>query len=213
MSLAPDTTIVLGGKENLALIYEDMEQQFPPCELYKFTKLVQLVNNGKYKILLYKRLSDNELIGYALVYTIENCNILWLDYLAVLKKYQSSGYGSTLFQLLWQKYCGPFDGILFSVEYVSQSDPVLAKQQKLRISFYERLSAHRLHTKYLQPCDDGSFPMHLYFKPRCGFITISRALQIQAISQMYDYCYFYLNHRRELLPQFRESIIDEKFND
>lgn len=211
MTFAPDAAIVLGDNHDLPLIYKDMEQQFPPCELYTFQRLVQLVNNNQYKILLYRRLSDDELIGYALVYTMEDCNILWLDYIAVLKKHQSCGYGSALFRALWQKYCGPFDGILFSVEYVSQTDPALARQQTLRIRFYERLDAHRLHAKFLQPCDSGSFPMHLYFKPRCEYITISRPVQMQAISQMYDYCFFYLKHHRELLPQFRDSIVDEKF--
>lgn len=214
MNLTPEAGIVLGGTKDLPQIYEDMEQQFPPCELYRFKTFLQLLNNNRYKILLYKRSTDGELLGYALVYTIENSNILWIDYLAVLKKYQSAGWGNALFRALWQKYCGPFDGMLFSVEYVSETDPVLAAGQRRRLAFYEHLGAHRLHAEFLQPCEDGtSFPMYLYFKPRRGFTTISRAVQIQAITQMYDYCFFGMKHCKELLPQYKNTIIDEQFND
>ncbi|MGX8711046.1 GNAT family N-acetyltransferase [Caproiciproducens sp. R1] len=213
MTFAPESAIVLGDKNDLPMIYEDMKQQFPPSELYPYPRYLQLLNGDRYKILLFRRLSDNELIGYALVYAMEDSNILWLDYLAVLKKHHACGYGSALFRALWQKYCGPFDGILFSVEYVSETDPELAEQQKRRIRFYEKLGAHRLHAKFLQPCEDGGFPMYLYFKPRCGYITISRSVQMQAVSQMYEYCFFYLKHIRELLPKFRDTIVDEKFTD
>lgn len=213
MDLAPQASIVLGGTEDLPQIYEDMEQQFPSCELYRYKTFLQLLNNNKYKILLYKRSSDGELLGYALVYTIENNNILWVDYLAVLKKYHSQGLGKALFRALWQKYCGPFDGLLFSVEHISLTDPALAEQQKRRLAFYEHLGAHRLHAEFLQPSDEGCFPMYLYFKPRCGFITLSRMAQIQAITQMYDYCFFHLKHRKELLPSYKNTIVDEQFND
>ncbi|MGX8701940.1 GNAT family N-acetyltransferase [Caproiciproducens sp.] len=213
MTFAPESAIVLGDKNDLPMIYEDMKQQFPPNELYPYPRLLQLLNGDRYKILLFRRLSDNELIGYALVYAMEDSNMLWLDYLAVLKKYHAHGYGSALFRALWQKYCGPFDGILFSVEYVSETDPELAERQKRRIRFYEKLGARRLHAKFLLPCDDGAFPMHLYCKPRRGYLTISRSVQMQAVSQMYEYCFFYLKHRRELLPKFKDTIADEKFTD
>lgn len=211
MRITPNASIVLGGAEDLPRIYEDMKQQFPPCELYQFKTIVQLFNNNKYKILLFKRDEDNALIGYALVYIIENSNVAWLDFLAVLKEHQSHGYGQALFTALWQKCCGPFDGILFSVEHVSQTDPALAEQQKRRISFYENLGSHRLHAEFLLPCDRDSLPMYLYFKPRCNSFVINRSVQIQAISQMYDYCFFYLTHRNTLLPLYKQTIVDEEF--
>jgi hypothetical protein len=213
MDFAPDARIVLGGAKDLPYIYEDMQQQFPPNEMYKLIILTQLLDSDQYKILLYKRDSDEELIGYALVYEVESNNILWIDYLAVRKKYQSCGYGNALFLALWQKYCGSFDGMLFSVEHISQSDPVLAEQQKRRLSFYEHLGAHRLHAEFLQPYDAGSFGMYLYFKPRPGSVIISREVQMQVISQMYDYCFFYMERRKELLPLYENTILDEQFND
>ena len=206
-------SIVLGTVEDLPQVYADMEQQFPPDEMYKYKILLQLLHRGKYKVLLYKRDSDGAVLGYALVYTIETCNILWLDYIAILKDYQSHGCGQRLFNAVWHKYCecGPFDGILFSVEHVCQDDPDLAKRQERRLAFYEYLGAHRLHAEFLLPCDRGGLPMYLYFKPRRGLCTISRTVQLQAISQMYEYCFFYLKHKKGLLPQFRQSILDETF--
>ncbi len=211
MDFTPNATIVLGGTEDFPQIYEDMKQQFPPCEIYRFKTFMQLLNNSKYKILLYKRNEDNALIGYALVYMIENSNVVWLDYLAVLKEHQSKGYGNALFKALSQKYCGPFDGMLFSVEHISQTDLKLAERQKRRLSFYENLGSHRLHAGFLLPCEEGSLPMYLYFKPRRGSSVISRAIQIQAITQMYDYCFSNLQHRKELLPLYKQTIVDEKF--
>lgn len=211
MNILPNATIVLGDTQDFPKIYEDMKQQFPACEMYSFKVFMQLLNNSKYKILLYKRDEDNVLVGYALVYMIENSNVVWLDFLAIAKEHQSQGYGNALFKALWQKYCGPFDGILFSVEHVSQTDQELAERQKRRLTFYENLGSHRLHANFLLPCGDSSFPMYLYFKPRRDSLVITRAVQIQAITEMYNYCFFDLKHRKELLPLYKQTIVDEKF--
>lgn len=210
MDLANDAAFVMGGVEDLSVIYKDMQQQFPECEMYKYKSYVQLLHNGEYKILKYQRSEDNELIGYALVYIVESSNILWLDYLAIRKKYQALGYGSAMFKALVQKYCGPFDGILFSVEHISKTDAKLAESQKKRVRFYERLGAKKLSADFLQPCEDGGFPMYLFFKPRRGCNVISRESQIQTIGQMYDYCFPNSKHSRELLPKFKDTIVNER---
>ena len=210
MCTGEPASIMLGTVEDLPQIYADMEKQFPPDEMYKYKNLLHLLHGDKYKILLYKRNSDGELLGYALVYTVENCNILWLDYIAILKEHQTHGYGAQLFNALWHKYCGPFDGILFSVEHVCKENPSLAKRQERRIQFYEHLGAYRLHADFQLPCENGALPMYLYFKPRRGLCTISRTVQIQAIRQMYEYCFFYLHHYKDLLARFKPTILDER---
>ena len=171
-------SITLGTVDDLPQIYADMEKQFPPDEMYKYKNLLHLLHGDKYKILLYKRNSDGELLGYALVYTVENCNILWLDYIAILKEHQTHGYGAQLFNALWHKYCGPYDGILFSLEHISKNNPSLAKRQELRIQFYEKVGAYRLHADFQLPCENGALPMYLYFKPRRGLCAISRTVQL-----------------------------------
>lgn len=211
MNQTAEAGIVLGSIENFPRIYEDLQKQFPPCEVYRYQTFLQLMNNGRYRIALYKRIADGELLGYALLYPMEQSNIIWVDYLAVLKEHQSHGMGKALFRALNQKYCGPFDGLMFSVEHVSAQNAELAESQKRRIAFYEHLGAHRLHADYLQPSLEGSFPMYLYFKPRRGFTFISRAVQVQAISDMYRCFFSQLKHCKELLPKFKNTIVDEQF--
>ena len=203
-------SITLGTVDDLPQIYADMEKQFPPDEMYKYKNLLHLLHGDKYKILLYKRNSDGELLGYALVYTVENCNILWLDYIAILKEHQTHGYGAQLFNALWHKYCGPYDGILFSLEHISKNNPSLAKRQELRIQFYEKVGAYRLHADFQLPCENGALPMYLYFKPRRGLCAISRTVQLQAIRQIYEYCCYHFAHNKELLAHFKPTIWDER---
>lgn len=205
-------TLTLGDQTDLAMVYEDMKHQFPPEELYPMKPLTRLVNNNQYKILLYRRDEDNRLVAYALVYTIESCNLLWLDYIAVLDEFKDHGYGSALFQAIVHKYCGPFDGMLFSVEHVCNNNPKLAQLQRRRLEFYKKLGAHRLQAEFLLPTDGGSLPMFLYFMPRPGVSVLSREAQIQAITQMYDYCFFYLKHRSGLLAQYKQTVQDEILN-
>lgn len=211
MNFTSEASLILGSREDFPNIYEDMKKQFPTCEMYDFKIFMQLLSDSRYKLLLYKHNADQAIIGYALVYTVESSNILWLDYLAVVHGLGSHGYGSALFNELWKTYCGPYKGMMFSVEHVSKTDEALALRQKRRLNFYERLGAYRLKAEFLLPCDNGSVPMYLYYKPRDNVNSVSREEQLQSILDMYDTCFFYLKHRTELLPQFRHTIADEHF--
>lgn len=211
MNIAPETGITLGDVGDFPKIYEDVKRQFPPDELYDYPDFIRMLRQGRYKILLYRRVPDNELIGYALLYIPESGTVFWMDYLAVMKNFQSQGYGQKLFRAVQQRYCGPFDGMIFSVEKVGPGDTPLAQRQKRRIAFYEKLGAQKLHAEFLQPCENGSFPMHLYFKPKRGFTEFGRAEQMEAITQMYRYCYSQFQDSKGLLSRFKNSVIDEHF--
>ena len=85
MYTAPvSATISLGQADDLPRVYEDMKLQFPPSELYPYKETLQLLYNNQYKLLLYKRDSDQALLGYALVYIAEDANTVWLDYICLL---------------------------------------------------------------------------------------------------------------------------------
>lgn len=213
MSFGTGASIVLGDASNLASIYEDMKQQFPPCELLTYDTILELMKKDRYKLLMYRRLADYKVVGYALVYKVEDSNLLWGDYLAIRKEFQCLNYGSGFIQAICEKYRDSYEGLLFSVEHVSNTDPALAKNQKRRIKFYKNLGAQRLHAHYLQPTDDGNIPMYLYFKPFGDVTEISRDAQIHAISKMYEFCFSHLKHCSELLPRFESTIRDEKFKD
>lgn len=205
--------IVPGTMEDFPMIYADLQKQFAPDEVYPFETYQRLLSSGTYRIALYKRHSDGALLGYALIYPMERSNVVWGDYLAILEEFHGQGIGQALFRALMDRYCGSYDGLMFSVEHVSETDPVLAETQRRRLSFYHKLGAHCLHADYLQPTPDGSFPMYLYFKPKAGVHGVSKALQADAVSDMYHRCFSDLKHIDTLLPSFADTIRDELFTD
>lgn len=205
--------LVLGGLQDFPMIYEDVIRQFPKTELYEYEDFVTMLDRGRYKILLYRRAQDEELIGYSLVYLPESGDVFWMDYLAIMAKFQSHGYGQKLFEAVRQKYCGPFDGMIFSVEHVDSDDPQQAQRQKRRIGFYEKLGAHRLQLEFLQPWESGSFPMYLYYKPKKTPSVLSCSAQEEAVAQMYEYCCTQFPASHGLISQFRDTIRDEYFTD
>lgn len=213
MNQTAEAGIVPGTPEDFPMIYADLQKQFAPDEVYRPETYRRLLNSGTYQIALYKRRSDGALLGYALVYPMARSNVVWGDYLAILEEFHGQGIGQALFRALMDEYCGPYGGLMFSVERVSKTDPVLAETQRRRLSFYHKLGAHCLHAGYLQPTPGGSFPMHLYFKPKAGVRGVSKALQADAVSDMYHRCFSDLKHIDTLLPAFADTIRDESFTD
>lgn len=211
MQTTPDAGILTGGLQDFPEIYQDLIQQFPKSEQYAYEDFLRLLNGGEYTIVRYKPYAYREPVGYALVLTPHTGRVFWLDYLFIRRKYHSHGYGQTLFRAVLQKYSSAYDGMLLSVEHVSQTDPGQAGAQKRRIGFYEKLGAHRLHAAFLQPGPLGGFPMHLYFMPKDGCTELSRGAQELAIRQMYNYCCSQFPDTASLLPRFADTITDERF--
>ena len=71
--------LILGGHEDLAEVYDLIRKQFPREETYGVRDFIQMVNKDRYKILLYRREEDNQLIGYATTYSMPECETVWLD--------------------------------------------------------------------------------------------------------------------------------------
>lgn len=210
---ADDTLrLVLGGYDDLAVIYDLMRKQFPREEIYQIRDFIQMVNKDKYKMLLYWREADHKLVGYATTYSMPDCKTVWLDLFAVLPEFQSMGYGQKLFDAVYQKYCGMFDGLLLCAEKVDPSNPEQAEVQRRRLAFYEKVGAHVLQTDFLLPVEDGGFPMHLLFKPGRGVKTLSRENQMQIVQSMFAYCYGHIKHHQQLFQQFKDTIVDERFD-
>ena len=210
---ASDETLrlTLGGYDDLAVVYDLMRKQFPRDEIYQLRDFIQMVNKDKYKILLYRREADNQLVGYATTYSMPDCKTVWLDLFAVLPDFQSHGYGQKLFDAVYQKYCGMFDGLLLCAEKVDENDPEKAAVQRRRLAFYDRVGAHILHTDFQLPVESGGFPMYLLFKPGRGVKSLSRENQIQIIQNMFEYCYGHIKHRQQLFQQCKDTMIDETF--
>lgn len=201
----------LGSHEDLAMIHDLIRKQFPREEIYQIRDFIQMVNKDKYKILLYRRESDDALIGYATTYSMPTSQTVWLDLFAILPDYQGMGYGQRLFQAVYQKYCGMFDGLLLCAERVDPDDPEKAEVQRRRLAFYKKAGAHVLQTDFLLPTENGEFPMHLLFKPKRGMPELPRESQLQMVRDMFEYCYGHIKHRHELFQQMKDTITDENF--
>ena len=206
---AQSLRLELGTVEDLPVIYRCLQQQFPPDEFYCYERMQQMLNHNQYKILLYRQ--AEQLVGYATVCSMADCQTLWLDLLAVLPQYQSAGFGGKLFEAIYQKYCGPFRGMLLCAERVDSKDPEYARQQQRRLQFYEKHGAYRLKTDFLLPVPSGGLPMYLYYKPHKGILRLSRGEQVAMITEMFDYCYSHMKHAPQLLHDFNPTITDEVF--
>ena len=75
--------------QNFKDVYEDMLEQFPACEMKDYNTFINLFEQGQYKLL--SVVDDNVRIGYLLLYESSVENVLWLDYIFVVRQYQSKG--------------------------------------------------------------------------------------------------------------------------
>lgn len=195
------------GLEEFPEIYKNMKQQFPPDELYSEEQFRSHIERGRYQIFLYKRATDNELIGYAVFFYPQDGITVWLDYIAIKEEYKGMGYGSSLFQALCRRFSDSCLGMLFSVEYVDENGN-RAEKQRRRLHFYQKMGAVPLHADFQLPTDYGTLPMYLYYKP-FKRNQISRDIQLRAVAEMYEYCFSHLPHRRKLLEDSESTYIDE----
>lgn len=196
------------GMDELPSLYENMKRQFPPEELYPEEILRGHIEKGRYQIFLYKRASDNALIGYALMFYPQDGITVWLDYIAVLDEYKGMGYGGGLFRALCRRFGDTSLGMLFSVEHVCEEDGAKAEKQRRRLDFYKKMGAVPLRADFQLPTDDGALPMYLYYKP-FKRNRITRELQLRAVAEMYEYCFSYLPHRHQLLEDTQQTYADE----
>ena len=140
-------------------VYIDMTKQFPMSELKSYECFVSLLSGNDYN--LYSAISDDICIGYFIVFKDKYYKNLWLDYVAVMKQYQSRGYGHQIFDNLKKYFAKEYNGIYLEVEKPEQSKPNTIR----RIKFYESLNAHKLDITYFYPNEEGCLPMDLYFLP------------------------------------------------
>lgn len=144
--------------ENIQLltkeIFLDMQEQFPPEEMKTLAEFNTLLKNNKYFLeVLY---ADNETAGYILYYKSE---FLWIDYIAVLKKYHSKGFGSKVLQLFFEKHKN-LNGCYFEVEKENPADTNTTR----RLNFYKKLGCLATEFKYFFPNDIKHLEMNLLYK-------------------------------------------------
>jgi hypothetical protein len=176
-----------GGLEDLQGVYCLMENAFPANEIKTYNQLERLLLKGKYKLLLAKHRVTGEMIGYAFIYEMEHFKLWWLDYIAIIPEFQSSGYGSIFFNKLVNMTGVDFFGLLIEVEIPEVIEGPTKDTQLRRVRFYERLGAERLTIRYELPTKDGGFPMYLYFRASSSGVKLTAEQITQAITSAFEY--------------------------
>jgi GNAT superfamily N-acetyltransferase len=203
-----DIEIVDGGIHVLKDVYQQYINDFAIDELKKYEQLEFLLSRKNYKLLLAKDKTHNEIVGYAFIYELKQLNAIWLDYIAVMKKYRNKGYGTVIFDKIIQ-YNEDGLGVFIEVEIPEESHNM--KNQLRRIKFYERLGAKKLHLSYLFPTNNGGFPMFLYFRPSSNIRKLPKKLIQEAIAEVFENIHTDVKNREHILRKFFSIIEDEHF--
>ncbi|WML52482.1 GNAT family N-acetyltransferase [Neobacillus sp. PS3-12] len=203
-----DIELVDGGIHELKDVYQQYINDFAIDELKKYEQLEFLLSRNNYKLLLAKDITINEIVGYAFIYELKKFNAIWLDYIAVIKKYRNQGYGTVFLNKILH-YNEDGLGVFIEVEIPEES--YNKKNQLRRIKFYERLGAKKLHLSYLFPTYNGGFPMFLYFRPSSNIRKLPKKLIQEAIAEVFENIHTDVKNREHILIKFFSTIEDEDF--
>lgn len=203
-----DMELLEGTMNDLKQIYPLFSEDFACDELKSFEHLKLLMSKKKYKLLLAKDSNMNEVVGYAFIYEFEHLQGVWLDYMAINKAYQGSGFGSLLLKKLINWKQNGFSGLFIEVEIPEENEGITRENQLRRIRFYERFGAKRLQMPYQLPTVYGGLPMYLYFCPS-NHVEILPKEQIQkAISEVFTYIHSDVTRKDAIFMEFYPFIED-----
>ncbi|MEH7309169.1 GNAT family N-acetyltransferase [Neobacillus drentensis] len=192
-----------GNLSDLKNVYQRLLSDFPANELKDYNHLKSLLAKGNYKLLL--AANKEEIVGYAFIYEFDHIPVIWLDYLAIDKRFQNLGYGGLFFNKILQSKQA---GIFVEVE-IPECDKHAGVQQIRRINFYERLGAKRLHIPYKLPTNDGGFPMYLYFRPTSNLHRLPKEQIQAAIAEVFGNIHSDVSDRNAILDEISTFIDDE----
>jgi len=205
MSNLNDIEFVNGSISNLLALYSNFERDFPQNERKSIEHLEILMSKDKYKLLLAKHRLLEEIVGYALIYIIEDPKVLWLDYMAVEDKYKNSGYGTLLFNKIIECEGEGKRGMFIEVE-IPELDNI---DQKRRVQFYERLGAKKLSNDYKLPTLNGGLEMNLYYKVISNEKLLPAEIIKKSITATFNYVHTDIDNRDKILKSFITTIRDE----
>jgi GNAT superfamily N-acetyltransferase len=204
-----DIELVDAGINELKDVYQQFINDFAIVELKNYEQLELLISRKNYKLLLAKDRNINEIVGYAFIYELKQLNVIWLDYIAVIKKYRNNGYGTALFNKIIHYN---EDGLGVFIEVEIPEEGLIKENQLRRIKFYERLGAKKLHLSYLFPTSNGGFPMFLYFRPASNIRKLPKNLIQEAITDVFENIHTDVKNREHIIRKFFSTIEDENFN-
>lgn len=171
------------------LVYDDMLEQFPRDELKPYKNFVKNFGNN---YILYEILEEQP-IGYIVLF--EYLDFIFIDYIAIYKKFQSKGYGSLVLEKLKESFKNK-KGLLLEVEKEDIKNP----KTKRRIAFYKKNGAELLSINYLYPNRNGYLPMDLYFIPyRAEKVSVQELKEF--IKCLFSTIHSDIEHREEVLEK------------
>lgn len=162
--------ILQKNTQNTEQIYKDMLTQFPQNELKTFEQYKILCQKEEYVI--YNAIENNEQVGYIIIVENKELKYVWIDYLAVFKKFHSQGYGHKILTQLKELYSN-YNGCFLEVEKINIETPNTIR----RVNFYESQGAIKQPVDYYYPDYKVALPMDLYYFPYQEISPIANVLK------------------------------------
>lgn len=181
--------ILVKNTQTQKQIYEDMLTQFPQNELKTFTQYKKLCEREEY--IIYNATENNEQVGYIIIVDNKELKYVWIDYLAVLKKFHSKGYGHKILAQLKNLYSN-YNGCFLEVEKIDTKIPNTIR----RVKFYESQGATKQPIDYYYPDYNEALPMDLYYFPYQEISPITNALK--EIKFVFNILHTDLNNTNEI---------------
>ncbi|MEM1484382.1 GNAT family N-acetyltransferase [Oscillospiraceae bacterium PP1C4] len=126
--------------EDFLMVYQIMEQSFPPCERRTYEKELELLKNPNYHVFVMKK--DNmDIVGFLATWELETFR--FVEHFAIQQAARGLGIGSEMMK----EYLSYENKPVF-IE-VEEPDTMMSKR---RIDFYKRLGFVYNGFGYLQPC-------------------------------------------------------------
>lgn len=190
-------SVFILNEKDFEIIYNDMLNQFPKCELKTFDFFLKLFNSSNYKCELFK--INNQNIGYVSYYLSD---FIWVDYLAVFKNFQSKGFGTQILNCLFNKYKN-LNGAYFEVELENEKD---LNSQK-RMQFYKKkIKCVETNTKYFLPNNFELFEMKLLYKP-LNLKSLDNEMILNNIKETFSVLYSYITNVEEIYDKIKHHLL------
>lgn len=190
-------SVFILNEKDFEIIYNDMLNQFPKCELKTFDFFLKLFNSSNYKCELFK--INNQNIGYVSYYLSD---FIWVDYLAVFKNFQSKGFGTQILNCLFNKYKN-LNGAYFEVELENEKD---LNTQK-RMQFYKKkIKCVETNTKYFLPNNFELFEMKLLYKP-LNLKSLDNEIILNNIKETFSVLYSYITNVEEIYDKIKHHLL------
>lgn len=205
-----DLQIKRAAASDLKSIYDFYVQQFPAEERKPLNHLKHLLQSGNYYfyIAYHNYLPQNEnIIGYAFLFTDEQNKGLWIDYLAVIPGFQSSGYGTAMLNKIIDDMGGGNYNTFLEVEIPESDDP--KDPMNKRMKFYQKLDCQRMPYEYYLPTYDGKDKLYLYCRPKDKAGTLYKGNIQAVITNALSFIHSDITHVKDIINENVENITED----